>query len=149
MRYAGDALNKALIKLLEIDNLVEEPVGTQISVYTEVPLNSSFPMIILEPTTATEEDVSKSNVDQSHVINVEVVSKFNQGDGGWGANNRVINQITQLVRGIGVTMDLSADGFKVTTQTIRSIQPIRESYDDGVYFRTILILEIVIQDTTE
>ncbi len=147
MRYAGDSINKALIKLLEVDNQIEYPSGNPIGVYTEVALDSSFPMIVIEPSFSTENDVTKESIDQSYLTNIEVISKFKQGSGGWGTNNSIISQILPLIRNIGVSMDLSTDNFKVVTQIVESIQPIREAYDDAVYFRTIIILETNIQET--
>lgn len=146
MRYAGDAINKALIKLLETDNSIEYPAGTPLTVYTEVALKGDFPMIVIEPSFSTEDDVSKQNIDQTYLTNIEVLSRYKQGAGGWGANNSITNDILGHLRSIGVTLDLSADNFKATTQTIQSIQPLREAYDDAVYFRTVIILETKVQE---
>ncbi|MBL4881224.1 MAG: hypothetical protein JKX82_07855 [Oleispira sp.] len=147
MRYALDYVNTAIIKLLETDNSIEFPVGTDIPIYTEVPTgDDSFPYIIISPNSSLENNVTRNSIGESQNINIEVVSKFNQGLGGWGTNNNITGQIVGLIRNKETYLDLSADNFTVINQTIQSIQPIREGYNDSVYFRTIIIVEFDIED---
>lgn len=83
MIYALDELNTALIKLLETDNQIEYPVGTPISVYTEVPNDSVFPALIIEPNAMIEARVDRDSIGESYTMNIEAISKFKQGAGGW------------------------------------------------------------------
>ena len=148
MRYAQDQINTALLKLIETDNSIEYPSGTGISAYTEVSNDSVFPLIVIEPNSSGENDVTRDSIGQSYSMNVEVLAKYKQGAGGWGANNNITNQLTEILRDKGLYLDLSADDFKVKSQIIQSITTIREAYKDGVYFRTIISLEIKIEDLT-
>lgn len=147
MRYTLDDLNTALIKKLETDNTISYG-GNNISVYTEVPNDSEFPCIILEPSVSTENDVTRDSIGQAQVVNIEVISKFKQGEGGWGTNSNIVNQITQLIRVKNSYLDLSASNLKVKKQSIQSIQPLREAYQDGVYYRSIIVTEFEIEETT-
>lgn len=146
MKYALDAINVGLIKLLETDNSIEYPVGTPISVYTEVPNDSEFPAILIQPRDMVESDVNRGRIGQTHTMEVEVITKYKQGEGGWGANADMADQIMELIRVKNSFLDLSASGFLVTNQIIESTQPLRESYKDGVYFRTIIILSLVLEE---
>lgn len=146
MRYAGEAINKALIKLLETDNDVVTTSNDLVNVYTTVPNGARFPMIIVEPSSSSEDDTSSDSIDQIYIHNVEVISKLRSGVGGWSENDFITNQLTGFLRGINQYLDLSPDNFSVKEQTL-SIQPIREAYDDGVYLRTIISLEIRLQET--
>ncbi len=146
MKYALDPLNVAIIKLLETDNQIQYD-GDNVTVYTEVANDSQFPLIVVEPSTSAENDVTRDSIGQTYVMNVEVISKFKQGEGGWGANSNIVNQITELIRVKGTYLDLSANNLKVKRQSIQSIQPLREAYKDGVYFRSIIIIEFDIEET--
>ncbi len=151
MKYALDAINKGLIKLLETDNSIlyytdKFPAGTPVLVYTETPNSAKFPAIILTPRDMGESDVSRGRIGQTHSIDIELITKYKTGFGGWGSNTNMVNQIMELIRIKNSFMDLSAEGFLVTKQSILSTQPIKESYKDGVYFRTIVILEVVLEE---
>lgn len=146
MIYALDPLIVGTIKLLETDNSIEYPSGNQLVVYTQVDNDSDFPCIIIEPSAFVENDVTRNSIGQSHVLNIEVISKFKQGQGGWGANNNIVSQILPLIRDNGLYMDLSADSLIVKNQTIQSIQPLKESYKDGVYYRSIIVVEFEIEE---
>ena len=151
MKYALDAINTGLIKLLETDNSIlyytdEVPAGTPVLVYTETPNSAEFPAIIITPRDMGESDVSRGRIGQTHSVDVELITKYKTGFGGWGTSANMVNQMMELLRVKNSFIDLSTEGFKVTKQSILSTQPLKESYKDGVYFRTIIILEIVLEE---
>lgn len=148
MRDATDALLKAIIKKLETDNTITYD-GDTIPVYTQVPNNNELtaqPLIIVEPTSSTEANVTKSTIGQSIMVNIEVISRYNSGAGGWGSNNSINNQIKVLMRNLNDYLDLSADSFGVVRQLVLSTSMIRDAYEEGVYFRTITSFEFHIED---
>ena len=147
MIYALDPLIVGTIKLLEVDNSIEYPSGTQLVVYTEVDNESSFPCIIVSPANFFENDVTRDSIGQSHTVNIEVISRFSKGTGGYGANNDIVSQILLILRDNGLYVDLSANNLVVKNQTIQSIQPLREEYKDGVYYRSVIIVEFEIEET--
>lgn len=64
-----------------------------------------------------------------------------------GANNSIINQVKALLRGKDVpALDLSASGLKVIVQKIQTVQTVRDAYKDGVYFRSIIIIEFELEE---
>ena len=146
MKYALDELNIALIKKFETDNQIEYPVGTPIAVYTEVPNDAKFPILLIDPSSMAEANVDRDSIGQSHTVNIEVISKYKQGAGGWGINNSIMDQVLQLIRVKNDYLDLTADGLKVIRQSSQATQTIRDAYVDGVYFRTILIMEFEIEE---
>lgn len=146
MVYALDPLIVGAIKLLETDNSIEYPSGTQLFAYTEVGNDANFPCIIIEPSTSVENDVTRDSIGQSYVLNIEAISKFRKGSGGWGANNNIVSQMLPLLRDIGLYIDLSASNLKVKNQTVQSIQPLKEDYKDSVYYRTIVSVEFEIEE---
>ena len=146
MKYALDPLNVALIRLLETDNSIEYPSGTPLKVYTEVSTIAEFPSIILEPSSSSENDVTRDSIGQTYIMNIEVTNEFKQGQGGWGANSDIVDQITELIRVKSSYLDLSGDGLKVKRQSIQTIQPLREVYKDGVYYRSIIIVEFELEE---
>jgi hypothetical protein len=146
MKYALDSLNTAIILLLEVESSVLNLGGQPVSVYTEIATNSSFPLITIASSTASEARVTSHSIGQSQIVNVEVIDKYKVGAGGFGENNYITNQICQLIRRKGFYLDLSAGGFKVINQSIQLIQSLREDYVEGIYFRTIISIEFQIEE---
>ena len=91
--------------------------------------------------------MTRDSIGQSHTVNIEVISKFSKGTGGYGANNDIVSQILLILRDNGLYVDLSANNLVVKNQTIQSIQPLREEYKDGVYYRSVIIVEFEIEET--
>lgn len=148
MRDATDPLLTAIIKKLETDNTISYN-SNDIPVYVQVPNDNELtehPIIIIEPTSSTETNVTKDTIGQAYTVNIEVISRFNSGGGGWGANNSITSQIKMLMRNISDYLDLSADNFKVIRQLLLNSDMIRDAYDEGVYFRTISVFEFHVED---
>lgn len=148
MRYAGDALITAIIKLLGTTSTIEYPVGTTVPIYGTVPNDAVFPYIAIEPSSMSEFNVNKTSVNQSHITNIDIVTRFAVGRGGFGACNDIANQVTTIIRSIGNYLDLSAENFKVYIQQVNDTTPLREDARDATYYRYIIRLETVIQEVT-
>lgn len=146
MIYAADVIMKGVIKLLSTDNTVQEPTGTVIDIYGEVPNNAKTPFVIIQPSDMSETDGTKDSIPQSLSLNVEVLDKHPSGLGGFGRSNRIMSGVLSLIRQKGVTIDISADGLRVYKQVITSINHLKEQYDDSDYYRTIANIEFSVQE---
>lgn len=145
MRYALDPLITAIIQKLD----VASPIfvgGNKVNIYTEAPLNAQFPHVAIEPTSMNEFADTKDSTQQTHMVELRVTSKFNQGSGGWGTNNTVMNQLLEALRNKNDYLVLT-DDFKIIGQRVMFITKLRDAYDDAVYFETILSLEFNVIDT--
>lgn len=144
MRYGGDELITAIINKLEVENTISYS-GLDIPVYSEVPNDATFPLISVTPYAIVETDDNKTRENHQITVQIDVKTKYKTGAGGYGASQNIAAQITDILRVKGSTLSLS-NNFSCYSQTLSTIQPLRESYKDGTVFRMIMLFDFKISD---
>lgn len=144
MRYGGDELITAIITELETTSPVVYS-GNPVPIYSEVPITVTFPYVAVTPYSVVEIDGNKTRENHQITVQIDVVTKFKTGAGGFGASQNISNQILSTLRTKGDGLTLAND-FSIYGQTLSTIQPLREAEKNGTYFRTIILMDFKVSD---
>lgn len=119
--------------------------SSNVPVYNTVPVNASYPYIILYSVTTNQIEDNRDNYIADVSTRLEVVTRFADGDGGQLQANEIINSITQLVVLKSGLLNLNSDGFNVYSQVNEGITYLTEDAPDHTYYRGIISLSIKLE----
>jgi hypothetical protein len=119
--------------------------GSNVSIYNTVPVNATYPYIIIYSVTTNQIEDNRDNYIADVSTRLEVVTRFADGDGGQLQANEIINSITQLVVLKSGLLNLNSDGFNVYSQVNEGITYLTEDAPDHTYYRGIISLSIKLE----
>jgi hypothetical protein len=119
--------------------------GSNVSIYNTVPINASYPYIVIYSVTTNQIEDNRDNYIADVSTRLEVVTRFADGDGGQLQANEIINSITQLVVLKSGLLNLNSDGFNVYSQVNEGITYLTEDAPDHTYYRGIISLSIKLE----
>jgi len=119
--------------------------GSNVSIYNTVPVNASYPYIVIYSVTTNQIEDNRDNYIVDVSTRLEVVTRFADGDGGQLQANEIINSITQLVVLKSGLLNLNSDGFNVYSQVNEGITYLTEDAPDHTYYRGILSLSVKLE----
>jgi hypothetical protein len=119
--------------------------GSNVSIYNTVPVNASYPYIVIYSVTTNQIEDNRDNYIADVSTRLEVVTRFADGDGGQLQANEIINSITQLVVLKSGLLNLNSDGFNVYSQVNEGITYLTEDAPDHTYYRGIISLSIKLE----
>jgi hypothetical protein len=119
--------------------------GSNVPIYNTVPVNASYPYIIIYSVTTNQIEDNRDNYIADVSTRLEVVTRFADGDGGQLQANEIINSITQLVVLKSGLLNLNSDGFNVYSQVNEGITYLTEDAPDHTYYRGIISLSIKLE----
>ena len=100
--------------------------SSNVPVYNTVPVDASYPYIIIYSVTTNQIEDNRDNYIADVSTRLEVVTRFADGDGGQLQANEIINSITQLVVLKSGLLNLNSDGFNVYSQVNEGITYLTE-----------------------
>lgn len=119
--------------------------SSNVSIYNTVPVNASYPYIVIYSVTTNQIEDNRDNYIADVSTRLEVVTRFADGDGGQLQANEIINSITQLVVLKSGLLNLNSDGFNVYSQVNEGITYLTEDAPDHTYYRGIISLSIKLE----
>jgi hypothetical protein len=119
--------------------------SSNVPVYNTVPVDASYPYIIIYSVTTNQIEDNRDNYIADVSTRLEVVTRFADGDGGQLQANEIINSITQLVVLKSGLLNLNSDGFNVYSQVNEGITYLTEDAPDHTYYRGIISLSIKLE----
>lgn len=119
--------------------------GSNVPIYNTVPVNASYPYIVIYSVTTNQIEDNRDNYIADVSTRLEVVTRFADGDGGQLQANEIINSITQLVVLKSGLLNLNSDGFNVYSQVNEGITYLTEDAPDHTYYRGIISLSIKLE----
>ena len=119
--------------------------GSNVPIYNTVPVNATYPYIIIYSVTTNQIEDNRDNYIADVSTRLEVVTRFADGDGGQLQANEIINSISQLVVLKSGLLNLNTDGFNVYSQVNEGITYLTEDAPDHTYYRGILSLSVKLE----
>lgn len=119
--------------------------GSNVPIYNTVPVNATYPYIIIYSVTTNQIEDNRDNYIADVSTRLEVVTRFADGDGGQLQANEIINSISQLVVLKSGLLNLNSDGFNVYSQVNEGITYLTEDAPDHTYYRGILSLSVKLE----
>ena len=119
--------------------------GSNVPIYNTVPVNATYPYIIIYSVTTNQIEDNRDNYIADVSTRLEVVTRFADGDGGQLQANQIINSISQLVVLKSGLLNLNSDGFNVYSQVNEGITYLTEDAPDHTYYRGILSLSVKLE----
>lgn len=147
MRYAGHFVRKAILSKLVGNINIGDGV---LPIYGRVPDNATYPYALVRTEETSEIDQNQSTFISQVNTAIEIVTRYASDDGSALKAQQYANSILQVIRTRSANyMDLSNDGFKVYVQELSGITNIEEPYSDFYYYRTIINLNVRLQELPE
>ena len=119
--------------------------GSNVPIYNTVPVNASYPYIIIYSVTTNQIEDNRDNYIADVSTRLEVVTRFAGSDGGQLQANEIINSISQLVVLKSGLLNLNSDGFNIYSQVNEGITYLTEDAPDHTYYRGILSLSVKLE----
>ena len=119
--------------------------GSNVPIYNTVPVNASYPYIIIYSVTTNQIEDNRDNYIADVSTRLEVVTRFAGSDGGQLQANEIINSISQLVVLKSGLLNLNSDGFNIYSQVNEGITYLTEDAPDHTYYRGILLLSVKLE----
>lgn len=120
--------------------------GSAVPIYNRVPNGAETPFIKIYSYLQDEVDQNATSFTSECMTRIEPVISFFGDDGGEHKLNLMIDGILDIVRDRS-NIDLSAEGFKVYTNTIEKIRYFEDVENDITYFRAIIEVANRVQKT--